>query len=198
MGSPKAFFVIRAILCATALLGSLSSISASPITFIYSGVGSGTVDSTPFTDAQFAFTSTGDTDDRMGEFDVSQINHLTSRIEIEGVGTFSVLVSTGTFVNRYFGIVGYGYPYQADLLVGPTHDAFKTWDMLGSIGPIHGVGALVQWDSAQFETDGGVVDFDNSPSAVTFEATVVPEPSSVVLAAIGLIGLAALGRRRKR
>src|SRR5258708_5909989 len=87
---------IRSILgIIVALLGSLSSASASPITFIHSGIGSGTVGSTPFTDTQFTFTSTGDTDDRMNESDVGQINHLTSRIEIAGMGTFSVLVSTG-------------------------------------------------------------------------------------------------------
>ncbi len=141
--------------------------------------------------AAFTITSTGDTDDRehfLGEPDGGfSIEHLTSAIAIEGVGTFSVISSTRTFVNNDVPIVGYSRgPHGTDLYDGPTNDAFDTWDMLSSIGPVNGAGFLIQWGDEPVQTDGGVLEFNSaSVDAATFQA-IVPEPATFTLLAIGV------------
>ena len=72
--------------------------------------------------------------------------------------------------------------------------AFKTWDMTTSIGPISdATGNLGQWDS-RYETvtvNGGTVLQFNTATAVptVLNATVLPEPASLVLVVIGALGL---------
>ena len=61
--------------------------------------------------------------------------------------------------------------------------------MFSSIGPITGEGNLIQWDLAQVVTNAGVLQFDYGSSASTFQAIVVPEPSTLALATFSFAGL---------
>jgi hypothetical protein len=60
--------------------------------------------------------------------------------------------------------------------------------MLTSIGPVSGTGTLIQWTSSPVNTTGGVLVFTSGQSnPATFQATIIPEPASMTLIAIGLL-----------
>lgn len=194
------------VLMAVCLSGWIPSVcQAEVITFIHSGSGSGTLDDVSFA-GEFTITSVGDTDDRIdlgpGAF---SITHLTSQITIDGLGSFNLLITTRTFSA---GGVGFGRgPNGSDLLSGPSDAPLDTWDMLSSIGPVSGAMSTLQWAPSlgAVETTGGVLVFDDAEGFGTFQAIVedgpaaVPEPASLTLLAIGILGCASgagLPRRR--
>jgi len=180
------------VLCTLLILAaSATSAFAVPITFIHTGTGSGSIGEVPFANAAFTITSIADTDSRESVDDVFSIQHSSSVIDIDGVGTFAVTSGTRTFVAQINALVGYSRPPidGLDLYNGPNDAAFSSWDMLSSIGPIVSGAELLQWGVEEVATSGGILDFQNSSTQGSFQAIVVPEPASWALAAIGLAAL---------
>lgn len=191
------------LLCCLAFFCTAPIAAAAPITFIHTGSGSGTLAGSPFGPAAFTITSTADTDSREFLGDVTWINHLTSVIEIEGVGTLNVTLGTRTFVNSSGEIVGYSrstLENGLDLFNGPTAAVFASWDMSTAIGPISGEADLLQWSvSPLVTTDGGVLLFTSQAEIdATFEAILVPEPAALVLASPGVAWLLMALARKAR
>jgi hypothetical protein len=174
---------------------------AAPITITHTGVGSGTIGGTTFTGASFTITDIGDTASRSTFPGGFFIDDLSASIAINGVGTFSFITGTRTFVNQVQIQVGFSRAgiNGIDLYDGPTTAAFGTWDMLSSIGPISGSAVLSQWGAAfgTVNTSGGVLVFNNSTSDTVFKATVgsVPEPGTLALLGIGIIVLSLIRPR---
>ena len=135
----------------------------------HSGIGSGAIlpphgasGGVAFTNAAFAITATGDTGNRLRGAGGFFVDHDSARIEINGLGTITILTGTRTFVNNNLESVGFSRagPEGIDLYNGPRDEAFEIWDMLCSIGPVEGFGATLQWDSdPQIDTDVGVLMF---------------------------------------
>jgi hypothetical protein len=161
---------------------------AGQISFLHSGVGSGSIGGLLFTNASFSILELGDTGNRT--FWTNQgnvgfyIDDTSATINISNRGSFHLTIPTRTFVNNTLGIVGFSRAADfTDLFDGPSSDLFRTWDMLTQIGPITTPnGFLVTWSSSPVTTDGGVLAFDtkfNLPA--TFQATLIPEPSSFPL-----------------
>lgn len=180
---------------------------AVPITFIYTGQGQGSLGGTAFGTTGFTITATGDTDDRLQDAEVYTIVHLTASITIDGLGSFTFLSPTRSFVNRLGGAVGFSYGSGPDLYSG--HDlfnmfapAFAGWDMLTGLELTVASGYLLQWDAFPIETSGGVLQFMNGLSPATFKAVVgtgetpVPEPLILTLVGLGLAGVGMARRRR--
>jgi len=177
---------------------------ADTITMTHTGLGSGSIGTTTFTDAAFTITDIGDTGNRQSFTGGFFIDDTSASINIAGLGTFNFTTGTRTFVNNGSEEVGFSRATTTgfDLFDGPANGAFAAWDMLSSIGPISGTALLQQWTGASFpdvDTNGGVLVFDTMTSDTTFTATVnnaVPEPSSTVPLAIGCLGIVAVARRR--
>lgn len=174
---------------------------AAPITFIHTGLGSGTLAGNPFAGAEFTISSTGDTDDRQSIASGFFIDHLTSTIDIAGIGLLTFTTATRTFVNNNGNIVGFSRAglSGADLYNGPVNAVFDTWDMLSSIGPVGGVIGLLQWGLTPVNTSGGVLFFESAASSGFFQAIVgnqVPEPGTLALAGIAVLALSLARRRR--
>lgn len=186
--------------------------NAVPITFTHIGVGSGTIGSNSFTDAGFTITDTGDTAARGDCTDLTIsppgscffINDISASIAISGLGTFSIFTPTRTFVDQDLQTVGFslaGIGGQ-DIFIGPDSPSFATYDLTTAIGPITGFGQLVQNQSlaGPLITSGGELLFqDGFVPQATFQAVLsssIPEPSSFLLLALGLSGLAFFRRAR--
>jgi len=198
---------IIASLLALAFAGSAA---ATPISFTFTGSGSGSLGGTAFGETAFIITALADTDARVGPQagSVYYIDHTSATIELAGIGSFSFLTQTRTFVNNDVGSVGFSRGSLADswdLYNGSFDPVFETWDMLTGIGAITSSYQLIQWGGEDFApviTSAGTLEFANSDEFFgTFTAAVtpasVPEPSTFGLLSAGLIGVW-LSRRRLR
>jgi PEP-CTERM motif len=188
--------------CVAAFVLVLASDSvAEPILFTHDSNGSGHLGDRRFSNANIRITAIADTTARQS-FDgrIFVLPHISASINIERRGTFRFLLPTQTFVNNTFAIVGFSRT-GLDLLNGPTATTFATWKMLTSIGPTAGPGQFLQWANTPILTSGGVLEFADAPANVTFRATVgetvIPEPTSLILLALGL-GVARFSRRNSR
>ncbi len=180
-------------------LAIIPRVDAEPILLTHSGVGSGSLNSVPFDSRNFTINAVGDTSARGGFLAGWFIDHSSAEIAIDGVGSVMFTVPTRTFVNQSTPIVGFsrGSVSGLDLYNGPTSPSFATWDMLSSIGPLSGTGSLIQWTTSPVNTTGGVLVFNSGQSnPATFRATIIPEPASMTLIAIGLLGACHAVRRR--
>jgi hypothetical protein len=149
------------------------------------GSGSGDLNGVAFPTSSFTITSILDTANRQGFPGDFFINATSASISISGLGSYDFTTPTFIFVNQSVRIPGISRSPGGDLFDGPPDPAFSTWDMLTPIGPISGDAELQQWDITPVNTSGGVLRFDNGHAGGTFAATIVPEPSSILLFPLG-------------
>ena len=199
--------VLKLVGLVVVLSGALvSNAFATPITYIDTGFGSGTIGASSFFLERFTIRATGDTSARQSFSQGFLIDNISADITIEGLGNFTFVTPTLFFVNRVAngGVVGLARMNGVTLYSGPSNAQFATWDMLTSIGPISGGGALNQWTNPPVITSGGALAFNTGNAlAATFQATVgsvatpVPEPGTLILFGSGLAGVVARFRRRR-
>lgn len=189
----------------TAMVAAWSS--AATITFTHAGTGSGQIGGTTFTNADFVIVDTADTASRIAIPGGWSINDLSASISIAGLGTFTFLTPTRTFVNNVASFAGFSRSGASgdDLYFDPVNPAFASWDLLSSIGPISGTGQVLQWTSAfaAVNTNRGVLTINSGTNPGVFTAavsviTATPEPSSLVFLCLGLIGMVVVRLRYSR
>jgi len=182
---------------AVILLLAVGSAQASPIEYVFEGVGSGSLNGSVFSDASFQFVFSGDTDNLYyvdcGLCIVIANPVANGQISIDGFGTGVLTTVWDVFVNLDASSVGFakapeGFPqlfmpiqdyYELDSAYGPV-TSFTPSALLGVVG-----------------SSIGPLDFSNI-SELTFTATttVVPIPAAVWLFGSGL-GLLGWMRRRQ-
>ena len=190
----------KQILGVVAALLLSASAAAAPITFIFTGTGSGAISEAGFHNVAFTITATGDTDDRQSFGGGYFVDHLTANIEIDGFETMNFLTGTRTFVNNSSNSVGFSRAGSGglDLYNSSANAAYDTWDMLSSLGPIGGTFGLLQWNNSPVITNLGALFFSSQTVTGTFQAITgqVPVPLPGTLALFG-VGLLSLGLRRR-
>lgn len=190
------------------LLFLINNASSATITYIYTGHGSGDLGGVPFFNEDFTISATGNTADRENHgAGIFSINNSTATINISDVGNLTISSPTRLFVNNLENTVGFSHAGFGGLdLFNTVNPAFGSWKMMNSIGPVDGIGKLIQWDGFGTDPDldlvmtsEGILSFNDSfDVAATFQATVspIPEPSTYALLLVGLGVMGFLARVR--
>jgi hypothetical protein len=178
---------------------------AAPITYTFTGVGSGTIDTSAFS-GQFSFAFTGDTSNVQPDAPFYRLFNLGGTFT---AGSFSatltsnnVIVATADStiprINFFNSTVTAGLGFQDPALTG--------YDLMTSIGPVT-VSApgtstsflLPTFGGGSFITTTGIAIAIAENSSLTFEASVsaVPEPSTWAMLILGFSGLSFIAYRRR-
>jgi hypothetical protein len=172
-------------------------VKANPIFYQFTGNGSGSIGSSPFSVAPFVVTIDADTANLGFQSDLGAwgIENLSGTIVISGIGTASFNLPLFVFGGDNVGAIGFGNFTQGNLIV--LNDSSIGGYLLDSnFGPITDPNsALSQFNSVG--TSLGNLTY-SSMSEVTFDATTTtaPEPATVAFIGVGLAALAALRRLR--
>jgi len=171
---------------------------ALPIVYTYSGVGSGMVGGTTFGDASFTITANADTDNIqpwMNAFGGPQNTHLSTSIQIAGVGIFTIITPSHTWLSQTnSGGLGANLGTNWITLDAPEFVSVG-YGLATNFGPV--VDSTPS-DFSQFygvQTSGGSLSIEPIQT-VTFQAALVPEPATYALMLVGVAALGLLVRHR--
>ena len=195
---------------ATALVASgAGNARAGLVTYTEMATVSGSLGSTTFTDATITFTQTADPANgvvitplthRLNVLDITATLVITGG-DLASPLSATITETTYTFVGTKTGTVGFGHlilPVGNAPLIAAVNAAPTTYDLTTSLGPVSGPSSIQPPGHSWATTAGGLI--LNEAGTVTFQASAVPEPSSLALGAVACAtGLAiAAGRRRRQ
>lgn len=172
--------------------------SAATLTTTITATGTGTLGGTPFSNASFTITTTGETGNRVsfavGSYAIPNTN---ATINIAGVGTATFGEPTRTFVNQSVQAGGFSRSLNGglngnDILYLNDVAAFSTWDLTTNFGPVSDATPVPVNQATGLATSAGTLNFSAYSNATL--VAVVPEPAAVLSAAAAL----PLLRRRRR
>lgn len=175
------------------------SVKSAPISYIFKGTATGTLNGTPFSTAAMIITAQGDTANVFTESDGRFFNvMLATSITITGVGS-GTIDSEYVFDNPTGQKVGFGVttiPNCCDI-IQQVNGVYGSYDLKSAIGPIAAPANLSLADWVDVPTSLGLMTVTDM-SENSFQAVVVPEPCTFPVLAMGLAGLGALRLRRTR
>lgn len=181
---------LKRCLCSILLAMLSGYCNAEPLTVTWSGNASGFLGNTAFTDTDFTFISTGNTDsDIVNGFPATRFTSSGTTLSLDGLGRFEVHRPLEHFINEPSEFAGFN-------IQGGTRLAFRAFrgavpanspsDFHSDLGPITAIGNLLQWDFYSLPTSGGGFTFIESAGIdLTFQVRVVPEPTSGLLLLCG-------------
>lgn len=181
--------IVRSAACALAFAAFQPLASfADPISYIYTGIGSGSLAGVAFSNAGFTITGLADTNNIVPAQNGEPIynEHLQTRIAIDGVGTVSIFESTSTYVLEGC-CGGFGKTLLADWIGIDAPEFVKAGYRLDTaLDPVTDASPTNTFQFVNVPTSGGVLSMPVI-STVTFRAvTAVPEPASLLLWAMGI------------
>ena len=176
-------------------LGSgMAELQAAQVTYVFAGIGSGALGSTEFFLAPFTITSQSDTNQiTLPTPDIYHAPATSAIVTITGLNPATFTIPTIIVANDILGSAGISAPNQnRGILFSRGDTALLSYHLDTSIGPLSGTADYNP--GTPFATSGGNFVIDSINTA-TFQATVVPEPSTASLLVIGCV--AALVARRR-
>ena len=129
---------VRAVGAIIALALLAADVQAVPVTFVFSGTGSGALDGEPFADRGFLVVIEGDTNDvDFSDPDTPFIELLAGTIEIDGLGVSTFAEPLYVFVCQSCVVLGFGNDVQADLIdVEEQGVGIESYNLTTSFGPV--------------------------------------------------------------
>ena len=184
-----------------------SRAQAQSITYLFTGIGSGSLENAAFSDRQLTFSFTGNISNVLapgGVFcggsltpaNTSLIENLVSNFSIVGVSSGTLSGNAYAFSNRDTDRVGFGSCANNDL-VNLDVDG-NTYGMTTNFGPVNDAAPFFSQFTNQSTSEGALS--ITSLRNATFQATtgtVVPEPSTYLLMVTGLAFVGVAARRRR-
>lgn len=192
-----------ALLATTAALALAAPASAAAIIYTISGNGSGTLDGNSFTDADFTFTLSGNTDDITdigGAFTLDPLDSATFDIAGAGSGTFSIATrlgqNTGNNVIFFGRSAADGGSDLFDFDIGFNQDLSVEFGPLPNVAPVFALGQF-----NDIATSGGLLGFDAADN-VQFSSMLVggavPEPATWAFMIFGFGAIGGAMRRQRK
>ena len=151
--------------------------SEAALTYILSGVGSGSLGSIGFSDSAFTITATEDPADVMQvRSNLFRLEPVTAVIDILGVGSAIIDIPANLAANQGTTSVGIGDPVQGKALFFVSSPELASYDLRTPLDTV--IGQPTFSDGLNFPTTAGAFSLV-SASRASFQA--VPEPSSLYL-----------------
>jgi hypothetical protein len=167
---------------------------ASPIVYIFSGIGTGTAGPYSFNNAAFSLKVYSDTSDVAivgftGGKNVYSTDASSALITVAGIGTGTFTEGTRVFDAQGIDILGFSLSYT--LGAGDLWDfdcaAAGSYDLSGPVGPDTATPAPYSANISSQPTTLGLLTFNSVPT-VTFSAVLVSEPSCIYLCGVAVVG----------
>jgi hypothetical protein len=184
---------------AGAITLAASQATAATITYTDSGIGSGSIGGTAFSNALITLTGVGDTGAVVPFGSQFSNNVFPLTIDIAGIGTATYNGGSPAFAftNHTPGTIGGGFGGSSAFVFGTFSANFASYDLSTAFGPESGPGVF---QNLLLTTLGDLV--LTSLGETTFTATIEPDatplPGALPLFASGFGALGLLGWHRKR
>jgi PEP-CTERM motif len=180
---------------AVALLGRVSPLLATPITYSETVTATGMLGASAFTSALVTITLTGDTVNVIGFSTL--LNPGIAIVTVSGLGAATFTDADLRAVdNQTLARAGISDFTLGRAILFTDNVVFATYDLKSPIGPIFG--PAVFNINFGFPTNSGNFSLASITGNSSFTATTVPEPTSLLLLGTGLVGVVGCCSRRKR
>ncbi|RZU42480.1 PEP-CTERM sorting domain-containing protein [Edaphobacter modestus] len=187
------------LLAVASIFAAPIALSAESITYTDTFTASGSIGAETFTDALVTISGTGNSSGIINEGGGIFALSLPVTFSIAGVASGTFTDDIQVFANQSSGIAGFGDNTNDFALIYTANPALSSYSLSTGIGPVTGPSLFNSVDATLGEAVYGTNDGNFALSSVsdsTFQASPVPEPSSLALFGTGALGILGVVRRK--